>query len=1036
MIFDGSFFDISKGIVIGLKDFESKDEEKLKKTIEDEYSNFKFIDLNKVDRKNKENIKKEQGMISKKWIEKIIKDYPCICIFCFCVNEELKNNINDKLETQINKTINCTLNKVYGDKQSVYYKFIIVYIKVKFKNNVPFVKNILKDYFSKLNLIIEDTFSTKIIIEKINRKLKEFYNYKINLYTEQLNDKEIKEILIKKNIKIGIFYNLIGDSQYFNYFEKAYNLIKELLNEKKYSFCEQDERLIYFELRNISDWLLLNIYRNNGLSENNTKKKLLSHFSYFNVDNFLKNENISHEIKINYLFWKLKHYEYFIQLKTKFSNDNFLQFGKIHSLMRLIKYYFDNKKQIQLINIDYKTEEIYPNYVEKFPVYKNDTNKIIDIQEIIKIYYCNLIEKNIINFDSLENELKRIIKDLFNNINNENEKFSFYHFQIISIMNFVEENKKEYIKFLKDILNNSKSHYLQIYYPKIYHDLLNKYNKIMGEEITNIKDKFLNIMKKSYFGKLTDEENNFLNQFFNNNNLEEIEANNLTNFKLHLNEIFNVDFSFSNNRPKILDIVTLKFELKTYLDNSIKIPIKEIKLFGTNQNHEFLSNQNFELSNSNPLIRNFKIFACQNYDNLSIKSIDIKLQNGITFSYSISHPLNKTIILNKFDNKDLDKYIIINYRERYETGVSQYEYISINISNNIKDKIKITEVKSCFNLVNEDLNLNFEYEFYIKDKNNVLIKKLNEKLNIENIKLNEDNSGKIEFILRIHQIGKYKLNFNIQFNIISLELENLSIYYNCEKKLNISINYPIKCTYELLSPITFGTNKNQLSFIPTSYPFKIKAYLTNLIDNDVIIKNLEIIPSNNSINISSPLIKLLEKNIQQIIQFNCKFIIPFHIFISENFEGEIGKFTVKWSTHDLENYSNELMNVVEYHFKENIHKQKIITKKNDWNFFIEIIDFNLKIIIENLSDEIKNILLKLEVNKENPDYLIEGKVKKKTLVYPSSKHTESFLIIPLRNQLRTIKINHIYIQEFPLDDKLNKNCKIIYNFNPGFININ
>ena len=236
--------------------------------------------------------------------------------------------------------------------------------------------------------------------------------------------------------------------------------------------------------------------------------------------------------------------------------------------------------------------------------------------------------------------------------------------------------------------------------------------------------------------------------------------------------------------------------------------------------------------------------------------------------------------------------------------------------------------------------------------------------------------------------------------------------------------------------LTLTLYKNQLSFIPTSYPFKIKAYLTNLIDNDVIIKNLEIIPSNNSINISSPLIKLLEKNIQQIIQFNCKFIIPFHIFISENFEGEIGKFTVKWSTHDLENYSNELMNVVEYHFKENIHKQKIITKKNDWNFFIEIIDFNLKIIIENLSDEIKNILLKLEVNKENPDYLIEGKVKKKTLVYPSSKHTESFLIIPLRNQLRTIKINHIYIQEFPLDDKLNKNCKIIYNFNPGFININ
>lgn len=80
-------------------------------------------------------------------------------------------------------------------------------------------------------------------------------------------------------------------------------------------------------------------------------------------------------------------------------------------------------------------------------------------------------------------------------------------------------------------------------------------------------------------------------------------------------------------------------------------------------------------------------------------------------------------------------------------------------------------------------------------------------------------------------------------------------------------------------------------------------------------------------------------------------------------------------------------------------------------------------------------MINLELNKNNPDYLIEGKIKKKTLIYPFSKHSENFIITPLRNELKVIKLNNIYIEEYPLNDKNYEKIQMVYNYNPGFIRI-
>ena len=99
-------------------------------------------------------------------------------------------------------------------------------------------------------------------------------------------------------------------------------------------------------------------------------------------------------------------------------------------------------------------------------------------------------------------------------------------------MNIIEENKKNSLKFLKNILYGDKSLFLQNNFPKIFNDLLTKYNKLIKEnEMENSRDNFLNIIKKSCFEKLSNEENTFLNNFFSNSNIEEIEKKNLKFFK-------------------------------------------------------------------------------------------------------------------------------------------------------------------------------------------------------------------------------------------------------------------------------------------------------------------------------------------------------------------------------------------------------------------------------------------------------------------------------------------------------------------------
>ena len=1036
MIIDGTFFDIKKSVVIGTCNFDKKKEDNLKTVIEYSFPMTKFINLNELKIEEKNN-RKEKGMISLKWINKILYKIPCVTIFYETIKEEQKSLIRENFGINLEKKIDEELKKIYGTKYPDYYKFIVVYIRVKFKTNISHIKSILKENMKKYYIMIEENFSPTKLTEIINQKSKEFYMFKSKYYQKQLNETN-EENSIKKIIKIGVLGYLINDNKIFEYFEKAYDTMIKLVKEKNYSLCNQNEKLIYFEMRNICDWLLLNIFRNNGLKDELLKKKIMSHFYYFNIDNFFKKENITIEIRLIFLFWKLKYYEFINKLRTEFTNDIQINLGKLHSLIRLIQIFFENKKQLDLFNYDLKINESPSNYFEKFAHYKDETKNIDieNIDDIIKIYYCNLINKNIIKFNDLKNEIKLIIKQNLENIQIQNEKYKFYYFQIALYFNNFEENKDLMLSFYKNILYNKNSKYLQIFFSKVYNDLLDKYNKLIIEnqnQKQNLKDNFLNIVKKYYFEKLSNEDITFLKDFFNNKSDEKEKRI----FKLNNNEIFNIDFSFSNIHPKILDIITLKINIKTNLENSIIIPIKEIKLIGNLENKNFLNKENFNLSNSNPLIKEFKILISNNENSLNIKSIIIILQNELTFIYDFIPSLNKTIIIDEFDNKAINEYILIKYEKEILMGELQYKYFKIDIENNLKNKIRINDIKSNIDLLNLE-NKVFNYQFFTKDENdNIINNNKNEKLNIERIKINEDNSYRIEFILKINEIGNYNLIFQINFTIFSLEEENLSLNYEYENSLKIKVTYPFENKCNSISSILFGENINNLTNKPTNHPYKIQSLLNYNIPEDIILKNIKIFPTTKSINISSPIQKLLAKNYQQIIEFNSVFNIPFHINVNESFKGIIGNYIIEYTTNDLELYSNKFINSIDFPLKTKNVNEYIENFDNiDWKFDSDIIDFTLKITVENLSDKIKNIILCVEVNKDNPDFLINGKVKKKTLVSPLTKHCENFIIIPLRKQLKQIKVNYIYIQEYYIDDKYNESIKQIFYYNPGYIKIN
>ena len=1035
MIDDESFINIPKTVVIGLKNFEKQDEDILKKEIKVIYQNPYYIDLNQEFVKEKK-ITEEKGIISRKWFRKYLTKIPSVCIFCYNIYEEQKISINEKLVNTITNDINDTLNIIFGNQYSDCTRYIIAFIKVKNKNNLSHVKNLFKEYSNIFIIIIDDKFALQKIIDQVKYKPNEFITNRISLYKRQLSPKEKNEFLIKKNIKIAVLSYLINDYKIYEYFESAYNLMIKVLKEKKYDLSVNDERIMYFEIRNVCDWLLFNIFKNQKYNGNYLKHRLITHFSYFNIENFIKKENISIEIKLLFYFWKFKLYEYYSKIKTNFLNDPFCKFGQIHSLMRLIQIYNDNKNNIDSIKIEKEIKETNSNYFEKFPKYELDSIKIEDPKEIINIYYCNLIEKKVLNYEELNNHIKKSILSILKGQNIDSEKYIFYSFKIALIMNFNKEFQNDFISFLKNILYNDKSIKIQTYYPKIYNDLLIEYNKLIKDcNIIYPRDNFLNVIKKSYFEKLSNDENIFLNEFFNNQDIQEIEKNNLKYFKLNPNEIFNINYSFSNINPKILDIITLKLEIKTYLDNSIKIPIKKIQLNSTIEHKEFTYEELFELSNENPFIKDFKMFTSKNDNELTIYSIDILLQNGILFSYSFKPSLKKTIILDEFDSKDLDKHILINFQKDIQMGEFQYKYFKIDISNMLKDRIKINGIESNFNLVKRKSNDTFEYEFYTKDENNNLINKKNETLKINKLQINNDNSQIIEFILKINSTGDFNLNFDIHLNLLSLEVDNLSLNYDYENVFKILSIRQLSIKCNSISSISFGNDINDLKIKPILHPFKIQAILNNSIIEDVIIKKIEIFPTNNSINITSPITKLLDKNLEQIILSNTQFIIPFHVIVNENFNGEIGLFKLKWTSKNLESYSNELINDITFSFKDIKNEEEFI-QKMDLTFSIEIIDYICKFTITNLSNKIKNVIINFEYNKENYDYLIEGKIKKKTLVYPFSKSTEDFIITPLRNDLNIVKLNNIFVQEYSMDDKSYEKIKMIYKYNPGFIKVN
>ena len=733
-------------------------------------------------------------------------------------------------------------------------------------------------------------------------------------------------------------------------FENTKNQMINILNEnsKKYLIKKIKIKEIYYyvNVKNVNDH-----YNYNLLSEED-EDLLISKYEAIKEIFFL----IRKEFKlILFIIEKLdkQYYEnisYFIThfLYEKIINENYFQEELIHLIYLLLEKLIYNLPE---------KNNIFYNFLNKNFIYYILIN--LTRKENIKNYLILILEKNIIKFDHLFNNiltinLKNLIYEKNNNKENKNLIDQFFN---VDNLNTNDENIK-----LEDL-------YL---YPFFMQLNINK--EFLINEIENYKKNENNLLNK------------IIIQYLNNqiNLIEKEEKNNeiFSNIpfmkkiiKIHnLNLIKNNEKIFQN---LILNINEIKYLTKEILikilnniDNipyTIKVILKIIEILiekkyknSINEYEKimFLGNFYFECfiipilknPNFNGIITNQIVSEKLKLNLIPIKLIFIQLIKG-----------------NLFNNKNEDEieYSIFNYY-----FLKEFINIFLEICLNLKENIKITFPKSIENLINNfndnNRDLNYDYFKFHKEENinhQCLCLSCEEIIYINDLIMFEQNyiysnySSYIKYFkILIENSIRFKEKFKTEKNnkkINFIYFTNISYNNNFDKQLNNLENDKF---------IKFNENKIDDSTIFKKCLCEVLIYL-----NDIHISNFNII---NSIDLKK--IKIIQKRnflkkeeiIEKEEDFNFNLVIlpkildQLKIEIGSNLNDKINKKLIFCATF-LELNINNLDNIYKFNnykllFEELINQTQQIINNYNQNFIITQFYYKIKIsekinLIENIN---------------------------------------------------------------------------------------
>ena len=1030
------------GVLLGYYNFDSSFLSPIKSVLNSQYkNNINYIEIldeqlkkPKLKRRKDKNYD-ELGMISLNWIEKIQYHLPGLIIQIIDVTDSINiQNIDiNAICEPIIKNIQIIKNDYPSSNQIMIIKCfkkapglennikseILKYFKYIFKaKSIYFIDDMM--YTTNTNIIKE---LSKLIIDEVTS----FYNFRIKSYLNKYNtqkNNEQKEYAIKYLIKIFLMYkisNIPYDTKKINYYEyinNAYDILTTKVNKTSYMFCPRNLKVIYFEIKNLADFLLHQILTEKKIDSKKAIILINKHINIFDNKNFFNEKNANNILK------EFKNYKdiIFISLKWKYSwlkyiadnykinylaeNGNIL---KNHIFNIILHIFIFLKKEPNFtkdifasINKEIETKKIKAKYLEKVPkLYEIDGENIIGLlsdEDNLNFYISELINdnKDLLNL----NYIIKIIKEHFSHT-----RPNFYEFYLINKHIRNDENKGDINPILLKILKNNNN--IIYKFKNVYSHISNKLNKLLLEEkIENNENNNYDIFKIIkfyfiYFSSFNKELNKEQVEKINKLLLYDISTNEkntifINNFE---NKLFNIEINYNIKEVKLLDVISMNLNI-SLLRKNILINIQKIKIyFPRNNNRDKIFKEillNKEFSENYPIKINFNYFVKYYFRKLYITNIELYLKNKLRINI-INTDKKDIIFYNKNNNRininDIINIDIFNNYKNKKILVGKNENHIFAINYGLKDNnpdIYIKTVKISIKLYkldensqkSEDIN-SFEFKF-ISSKGYKILENKQLFYEYENSELSQKIPQE-EYILLIKELGNYMINYKFNFTLINKNCPDENCSLDINRSIYLQCIEPFEFSNEVKSSIYFINPQNDLKSYPTNYPINIYSYIKNKLSHNIIITKIEYGLQNNLIDINSPIQKLFSKIKNYKIKFSSQEKVGFksQITSKSNISGTIGNLKIFWASENLynnKNFSEPFLNINIFEIGDiNINQLPLIIEGkylNEYNKY--------QIYIKN--NESISKIIQFSFEKENEDidenYIFSGKTSSNEILTP------------------------------------------------------
>ena len=983
-----------------------------------EFSLVKFksssIEESDSESKSSKTPSKSLNIVSKKWVAKYLAT-PVCNVHIADITNSINNNQSSENIAKIIEDEVTALRKKYKKSQFLLLIFNLSNtpgtssaVKARLKstpNNIFNDQNVFL-YFSKQFKVT----NTNIFVpfkNALSTKLKQYFmdrtaKYKIQIQKNSQNTKN-PELLGKYLIKESYILNANKDEKKkADNLLRAYNIFTKKINKDTYMFItSKNTYLFYYQIRNVCDYIMVNMLENKKLRKGDVLNKINGHFAIFDCFNYFKDkpELITPEIELLNIIWIYSWYEHIIQNKEEVRKSYDFFLDQMHILLRLVNYIEQHDETVLKIINDNSLYIIIENSeIGKMPVFSKEDKSEIKEDELLLLYISHEIKTSFTNFDYFRNKLVEKIKFIISDFEISKQSVTDYNALLLYVFTLVNDKKKIFTKeeekhFLHIIIYSK--HILLKKYPLIHIHLINKYTElILSEPIDELssfdqKDLINNLLQILTYRELEPKEQELLNKLFTlNNNSDKID--------ISADSILTITSEFDCKQIKRFSAVNFTVNINLNIDFLTFNEIDKISLLFSNykKNHAY-KGLNLSLTKDKPLSFTLNLLTTENDGKyLELEEVHIILQNGITIIKTIKRDSSSNLPLLITDNTRIEEVKLIYDKGIINVATKEYHVYTFEIERNespIETAISsITGDFGVFRKYGDDTQQKY-FQFIYKYPETNKFKSFHDNLSI-NINKPDNNKNTLMFILQITEEGTFLLNFNINITVSFLQFEKFSdINTRIIKKngiIQIQTIKPLKVE-SLIKSNVFITEVNENSEHPKSilYPIGHPLYINyNLINNlpyDIYISKLLITPSEYNLTIESKLMKLIEKGKNNIIKKDYYYNIPFILTCNEAFNDSPGFFIINWQTEKLKRYTDDkLFNSISCNLTE------IATDRLMVNVSTLIKENELLISLVNRSSYLLPLLFKIKDNDEQidrcNDIIVLGKKVQRLNIYPEN----------------------------------------------------